>query len=121
MKDRFDKKTIDGFGDLLKELDEHPPADAQTPRQGIAFSDLAQYIDHVAKQNGITLKRPVGRPPEGEKALTPAEKQKAYRDRQRAQKQAEAARLAALKNGEPVTSSIIDLNTDFADLIRQKP
>lgn len=120
MKDPLDKKTIDGFGDLLKELDEHPPEDAPPVRPGIALSDLAQYIDHVAKQRGITLKRPVGRPPEGERALTPAEKQKAYRDRKRAEKEAAAARLAAIKNGEPVTSSIIDLTTEFSDLLRRE-
>ena len=85
----------------------------------MALSDLAKLLDYVSEKAGIPLKRPVGRPPAGEKALTPAEKQKAYRDRKRAEKQAEAARLAAIKNGEPVTSSIIDLTTDFASLKAQ--
>lgn len=117
MKDPNDKRTIDGFGDLLKDLDEHPAEDVPPARPGVALSDLAKLLDHVALKSG--LKRPVGRPPKGSKALTPAEKQKAYRDRKRAEKQAEADRLAAIKNGEPVTSSIIDLDTDFARLYQQ--
>lgn len=119
MKDPRDKSTVDGFADLLKGLDDQPTIEAEEApaRAGVALSDLAQLLDHVARQNG--LKRPVGRPPQGEKALSPAEKQKAYRDRKRAEKEAEAARLAAIKNGEPVTSSIIDLTTDFATLRRR--
>jgi hypothetical protein len=119
MKDVNDKQTIDGFADLLRDLDEHPPEpeDAPPVRPGVALSDLAKLLDHVALKSG--LKRPVGRPPKGSKALTPAEKQKAYRDRKRAEKQAEADRLAAIKNGEPVTSKIIDLDTNFSDLYQQ--
>lgn len=90
MKDPNDKKTIDGFADLVT-LVENAPA----------------------------LKK-VGRPPQGERALTPAEKQKAYRDRVRAAKKAEAERLAAIKAGEPVTSAIIDLETSFADLYQAR-
>lgn len=120
MKDQHDKHTVDGFADLLlPDPDEQPAEAAPEPRPGVALSDLAKLLDHVADQHGIVRKRPVGRPPKGSKALTPAEKQKAYRDRQRAEKQAEAARLAAIKNGEPVTSSIIDLETDFASFRAQ--
>lgn len=90
MKDPNDKKTIDGFADLVTLVESAPP-----------------------------LKR-VGRPPQGERALTPAEKQKAYRDRVRSAKKAEAERLAAIKAGEPVASAIIDLETSFADLYRAR-
>lgn len=83
MKDPNDKKTIDGFADLVNLVDATPPR-----------------------------KKP-GRKPDGERALTKAEKQKAYRDRVRARKEAIAA-------GEPVGSSIIDLTTDFASLISAK-
>ena len=121
MKDQHDKHTVDGFADLLlPDPDEQPAEAAPEPRPGIALSDLAKLLDHVAEQHGIVRKRPVGRPPKGSKALTPGEKQKAYRDRKRAEKEAEAARLAAIKKGDPVTSDIIDLNTDFADLYRQQ-
>ena len=87
MKDPKDKKTVDGFADLLKQVEDTP-----------------------------ARKKP-GRKPAGEQALTPAEKQKAYRDRKRAAKQAaEAAR----DQGLPPTSSVIDLTTDFAALIRER-
>jgi hypothetical protein len=88
MKDPNDKQTIDGFADLV-----------------------------TLVENAPTLKK-VGRPPQGERALTPGEKQKAYRDRQRAARQAEAQRLADIRAGEPVTSSIIDLDTAFVDVYR---
>lgn len=60
----------------------------------------------------LTAKRPVGRPP-SPNALTPAEKQKAYRDRRRAEKQAaEAEKLAAEaeKAAKEVRSDVIDLS-----------
>jgi hypothetical protein len=119
MKDQHDKHTVDGFADLLlPDPDEQPAEPAPEPRPGVALSDLAKLLDHVAEQHGIVRKRPVGRPPKGSKALTPGEKQKAYRDRKRAEKQAQEARLEAIKNGEPVTSSIIDLTTDFVTAYR---
>lgn len=90
MKDPNDKQTIDGFADLVT-LVENAPA----------------------------LKK-VGRPPQGERALTPAEKQKAYRDRQRAARQAERERLEAIRKGEPVTSALIDLDSSFADVYRAR-
>ena len=90
MKDPHDKQTIDGFADLVTLIDSAPP-----------------------------LKKR-GRPPLGERALSAAEKQKAYRDRKRAEKIAERERRAAIKAGEPVTSSIIDLTTDFATAYRDR-
>ncbi|RMU20743.1 hypothetical protein ALP33_200169 [Pseudomonas amygdali pv. lachrymans] len=90
MKDPHDKKTIDGFADLVTLVENTP------------------------------LLKKVGRPPQGERALTPAEKQKAYRDRVRAAKKAEAERLAAIKAGEPVKSAIIDLETSFADFYKAR-
>lgn len=87
MKDPKDKKTVDGFADLLAQVESAPPRNKP------------------------------GRKPAGEQALTPAEKQKAYRDRKRAAKKAaEAAREQDL----PPTSSILDLTTDFASLLRQR-
>jgi len=87
MKDPKDKKTVDGFADLLAQVESAPPR-----------------------------KKP-GRKPAGEQALTPAEKQKAYRDRKRAAKQAAEA---AKEQGLPPTSLVIDLTTDFAALIRER-
>lgn len=81
MKDPHDKATVDGFADLVTLVENAPP-----------------------------LKKR-GRKPAGEKALTPSEKQKAYRDRKR-------ERAEAIKAGKPVESSIIDLNTRFPDVIR---
>ena len=85
MKDPRDKKTVDGFADLVAQVENTPPR-----------------------------KKP-GRKPSGEKALTPAEKQKAYRDRRREEK---AAAEAAKAQGLPPTSSVLDLTTSFASLIR---
>jgi hypothetical protein len=87
MKDPNDKKTVDGFADLITQLDTQPPAAR------------------------------VGRPPKGDKAQSPAEKQKAYRDRKREEK---AAAKAAKERGDRPTSSIIDLTTDFVSLISRK-
>lgn len=116
MKDPHDKSTID-FESLVTEFErEHDlaPGTVEVPKGGVSFGELTLLLDHV--KNG--LKRPVGRPPKGEKALSKAEKQKAYRDRQRAAKQAEAQRLADIKAGAPVTSSIIDLDSAFTDVYR---
>lgn len=115
MKDPHDKATLD-FSNLVTEFEkEHDlePGSIDVPK-AVSFSELTLLLDHV--KNG--LKRPVGRPPKGEKALSKAEKQKAYRDRQRAAKQAEAQRLADIKAGAPVTSSIIDLDSAFTDVYR---
>ena len=116
MKDPHDKSTID-FESLVTEFErEHDlaPGTVEVPKGGVSFGELTLLLDHV--KSG--LKRPVGRPPAGERALTPAEKQKAYRDRQRAAKQAEAQRLDDIRAGAPVTSSIIDLDSAFTDVYR---
>lgn len=118
MKDPLDKQTLD-FANLVTEFEqEHDlaPGTVQVPRGGVSFSELTLLLDHVKEG----LKRPVGRPPKGDKAMSKAEKQKAYRDRQRAARDAERARLAAIKAGEPMTSLLIDLDTGFADLLREK-
>lgn len=117
MKDPNDKATLD-FSNLVTEFEkEHDlePGSIDVPK-AVSFSELTLLLDHV--KSG--LKRPVGRPPKGDKAMSKAEKQKAYRDRQRAARDAERARLAAIKAGEPVTSLLIDLDTGFADLLREK-
>jgi hypothetical protein len=88
MKDPNDRKTVDGFADLVTQLDESPP-----------------------------LKK-AGRKPVGERALTPAEKQKAYRLRQKQKKLEHDVRLLEIRTGKPVRSDIIDLDTSFADVYR---
>lgn len=88
MKDPNDKKTVDGFADLVTKLEETPP-----------------------------LKK-VGRKPKGDKALSPAEKQRAYRLREKKKKLAAEVRLLEIRTGKPVTSEIIDLTTSFADVYR---
>lgn len=77
------------------------PNDKKTPDFGL----LADMVEKAP-----TRKKP-GPKPKGDKAMSPAEKQKAYRDRVRARKE-------AIKAGEPVGSAIIDLDTDFASLVR---
>lgn len=77
------------------------PKDKKTPDFGL----LADMVEQAP------ARQKPGPKPQGERALTPAEKQKAYRDRKR-------ERAEAIKAGEPVGSAIIDLSTDFASLIR---
>lgn len=89
MKDPNDKKTVDGFADLVTQVENAPP-----------------------------LKR-AGRKPQGERALTNAEKQKLYRMRQKQKQLAEQIRLAEIAAGLPVKSDIIDLETSVADLFRK--
>lgn len=117
MKDPNDHSTIDGFADLVTQFEqEHDlaPGSVDVPK-GVSFGELTLLLDHV--RDG--LKRPVGRPPKGDRALTPAQKQKAYRDRQRAAKKAEKERLEAIGRGEPVTSALIDLTSSFTDVYKQ--
>lgn len=117
MKDQSDKHTVDGFADLLKGLDDEPSED----RPGVALSDLAELIAHVAERNGIDMPKPVpgaahkpvkakrGPKPKNGETMSGAERAKAFRDRKRAERDAELARLTADKP----TSSIIDLDTDL--------
>lgn len=117
MKDPNDKSTLE-FSNLVTDFEkEHDlePGSIDVPK-AVSFGELTLLLDHV--KNG--LKRPVGRPPVGERALTPGEKQKAYRDRRRALKQAEAQRLEDIQAGRPVASKIIDLDTSFAELYRTR-
>ena len=117
MKDLNDKHTVDGFADLLRDLDK-PAEDA---RPGVALSDLAELIAHVAERNGIDMPKPVpgashkpakakpGPKPKHGETMSGADRAKAFRDRKRAERDADRARLAADKP----TSKIIDLSTDL--------
>lgn len=93
MKDPRDPGTIDGFAHLLESLENEPPkeqpemAEAQFSPEVIARA-IAQ-IEKGLREGTLTKpKRGVGRPPKGKQAQTPAEKQKAYRDRMRAARDA---------------------------------
>ncbi|MND78391.1 hypothetical protein D3C80_701050 [compost metagenome] len=120
MKDANDKQTIDGFADLLRDLDEHPPEDIPV-RPGIALSDLAELVALCAEKAGIDMPKPVpgsahkakkakpGPKPKHGETMSGAERAKAFRDRKRAEREADRARLAA----EKPTSKIIDLSTDL--------
>lgn len=90
MKDPNDRKTVDGFADLVTQLEESPP-----------------------------LKK-VGRKPAGDKALSPAEKQRAYRLREKQKKLEAEVRLLEIRTGKPVTSEIIDLTSSFADVYKTR-
>ena len=106
MKDPNDHSTIDGFAELVTKFETQnglePGSVLKTER------DLAALIKRLDRHiDGKPPKKRAGRKPQGEVALTPAQKQKAYRDRKR-------ERLEAIKAGEPVESKLIDLTTDFA-------
>lgn len=90
MKDPNDRKTVDGFADLVTQLEGSPP-----------------------------LKK-VGRKPKGDKALSPAEKQRAYRLREKQKKLEAQVRLLEIRTGKPVTSDIIDLTSSFADVYKTR-
>lgn len=112
MKDPHDNSTVDGFADLVAKFEEQndlePGSVMKTER------DLVALIERVGRHiDGKPPKKRAGRKPQGDTALTAAQKQKAYRDRKR-------ERLAAIKSGEPVESKLIDLTTSFADLQREK-
>ena len=94
MKDVNDKKTVDGFADLLDAL---PAEEASVSPPGVPLSDLKQLIDHLRPKRG--------RPVTG-KAKDAAQRKRESRARQ-------AARVADIKAGKPVTSKIIDLETPF--------
>lgn len=86
--------------------EQHGYQDNQQARE--KYAEYQQQLD-ILKKTDEPKKR--GRKPEGLRALTPAEKQKRYRDRQRARK-------AAIRAGEPVTSKIIDLETPFTQALK---
>lgn len=112
MKDPHDKSTIDGFADLVTQYERENGLEPGTAKTGVSFAELTLFLDHIRSKLDGPKKR-AGRKPAGERALTPAEKQKAYRDRKR-------ERLAAIKKGEPVESKLIDLTTDFATAYKEK-
>lgn len=118
MKDPNDKQTIDGFADLVTLIDEAEASAAA----GVPLDDLRQLLDHVRSKiqpPAAPAGKKRGRKPAGERALTPAEKQKAYRLRQKLAKVEEQVRLAEIAAGLPVKSDIIDLDTSVADLYRK--
>lgn len=126
MKDANDKQTIDGFADLLRDLDEHPPEDIPV-RPGIALSDLAELVALCAEKAGIDMPKPVpgsahkakakpGPKPKNGESMSGAERARAFRERKRAERDAERERLAADKP----TSAIIDLNTDLRGALIQR-
>lgn len=93
---------------------EHPLTEAEekqfaaererAKKQGVAVTtdDLKMLGDYIKEQHETR-----GRKPLGDRAMTAAERQKAWRDRRRAEKQAR-------KRGDaPVTSKIIDLTTSI--------
>lgn len=119
MKDANDHQTVDGFADLLKGLEEQAPE-----QPGVALSDLAELVAHVAEKHGLDLAKPAAKPakakpgpkPKHGEAMSGAARAKAFRDRKRAERDAERARLAADKP----TSSIIDLDTDLRGALIQR-
>ncbi|MNJ31908.1 hypothetical protein D3C77_265610 [compost metagenome] len=66
-------------------------------------------IDGFADLDLPPPKPRMGRPPKPEGALSDADRAKRYRDKRRAERDAERARLEAAKP----TSSVIDLHTDL--------
>lgn len=117
MKDPNDKQTIDGFANLVTQFEKDNGIEpGSVPSRGVSFGELRLFTDHIQSlldADEAAGKKKRGRKPAGEKALTAAEKQKAYRDRKR-------ERLAAIKAGEPVESKLIDLTTDFATAYKEK-
>ncbi len=90
MKDPRDPGTIDGFADLLEGLEKELPKEQprMTPSH-LTPEMLARAIAQIEESiRNPKPKRGAGRPPKGAVAQTPAEKQKAYRDRQRAARNA---------------------------------
>lgn len=115
MKDPNDRKTIDGFADLVTMIEEN-----QGVKGGgtVPVRDLKRIVDDMFDETPKPLKKKAGRKPAGDRALTPSEKQKAYRLREKQKKLEQEVRLLEIRTGKPVTSDIIDLNTSFADVYR---
>lgn len=120
MKDVNDHSTVDGFADLLRGLEEQSEEEVPV-RPGIALSDLAELVALCAEKAGIDMPKPVpgsahkakkakpGPKPKHGETMSGAERAKAFRDRKRAERDAERERLAADKP----TSKVIDLCTDL--------
>ena len=115
MKDPNDKKTIDGFADLVTMIEANQDAKGGGT---VPVRDLRRIVDDMFDEVPATPKKKPGRKPAGNVALTPAEKQKAYRLRQKQLKLEQEVRRLEIRTGKPVTSDIIDLNTSFADVYR---
>lgn len=116
MKDPNDKKTIDGFADLVTMIEENQDVQGGGT---VPVRDLKRIVDGLFDdQVPAPAKKKAGRKPAGDVALTPAEKQKAYRLRQKQKKLEHQVRLMEIRTGKPVTSDIIDLDTQFSDLYR---
>lgn len=119
MKDPDDKKTIDGFADLVTMIEANQDAKGGGT---VPVRDLRRIVDDMFDEAPASTPAPVkkkaGRKPAGEQALTPAEKQRAYRLREKKKKLEHDVRLLEIRTGKPVTSEIIDLNTSFADVYR---
>ena len=119
MKDPNDKKTIDGFADLVTMIEEN-----QDVKGGgtVPVRDLKRIVDGMFDDQVPAVpaptKKKAGRKPAGDVALTPAEKQRAYRLREKKKKLEHDVRLLEIRTGKPVTSDIIDLNTSFSDVYR---
>lgn len=115
MKDPNDKKTVDGFADLVTMIEEN-----QDVKGGgtVPVRDLKRIVDTMFDEVPAPTKKKPGRKPAGNVALTPAEKQKAYRLRQKQLKLEQEVRRLEIRTGKPVTSEIIDLNTSFVDVYR---
>lgn len=115
MKDPNDKKTIDGFADLVTMIEENQDVQGGGT---VPVRDLKRIVDGLFDDQVPPAKKKAGRKPAGDVALTPAEKQKAYRLRQKQKKLEHQVRLMEIRTGKPVTSDIIDLDTQFSDLYR---
>ena len=115
MKDPNDRKTVDGFADLVTMIEENQDVQGGGT---VPVRDLKRIVDGMFDDEQKPLKKKAGRKPAGEQALTPAEKQRAYRLREKKKKLEHEVRLLEIRTGKPVTSEIIDLNTSFADVYR---
>ena len=128
MKDANDHSTVDGFADLLRGLEDQQPEEDVPVRPSIALSDLAELVALCAKKSGIDMPKPVpgsahkakkakpGPKPKHGKTMSGAERAKAFRDRKRAERDADRERLAAAKP----TSKIIALSTDLRAALSER-
>lgn len=112
MKDANDHRTVDGFADLLQGLDDQPPTEVPPVRPGVALGDLAELIGGAAEPAPGAARKPKGKPgpkPRNGQTMSGADRARAFRERKRAEREADRERLAADKP----TSKVIDLCTDL--------
>lgn len=117
MKDPNDRKTVDGFADLVTMIETNQDAKGGGT---VPVRDLKRIVDDMFDETPKPTKKKAGRKPAGEQALTPAEKQKAYRLREKQKKLEQQVRLLEIRTGKPVTSEIIDLTSSFADVYKTR-